>query len=331
MSEGHRVVVYYQTQYDHSLPPTTPFGAYVSPLPLLHIITHLIIAAFHLNLSPNLPIKLALNDNGPDEDFFAQMWEDVAVLKNGGVKILGMLGGAAPGSYDCLTPTNFDTFYPLLRDMITNHGLDGMDLDVEQAVSLTDIQHLIDQLKSDFGDDFIITLAPVSSALEEGANLSGFDYIALEQSHGSKISWYNGQFYSGFGSIFPDDQYIDITSFDGGLIHPSRLVATTLTNPDDGFGYVDPYEVVSSIKALVDKFGDDFGGVAGWEYFNSLPGDGEPEMWAQLMTNTLRDEEAKADKKASNVKRVLGRERERKEFERRRESEKWVGFARRHV
>jgi hypothetical protein len=38
-SEGHRVAVYYQTQYDKSLASNSPFGHYVSPLPLLTLIT----------------------------------------------------------------------------------------------------------------------------------------------------------------------------------------------------------------------------------------------------------------------------------------------------
>jgi len=297
MADAHhtaqRTVVYYQTQYDHSLPPTTQWGAYVSPLPLLHLVTHLILAAFHINA--NLPIKLALNDNAPDDPYYDQMWKDVAVMKQSGVKVMGMLGGAAPGSYDCLVPDQFDTYYPMLRDTIKQYGIDGMDLDVEQAVSLSDIVHLITQLKSDFGPNFIITLAPVASALEEEANLSGFDYIELEKQVGSSIGWYNAQFYSGFGTVFPDDQYINITQYGMGL-DSSRLVAGVLTNPDNGGGYVDPDEVVASIKALSAKYGSKFGGVAGWEYFNSLPSQTEPWQWATLMTDTMKNISAQANR-----------------------------------
>jgi len=198
-----------------------------------------------------------------------------------------MLGGAAPGSYECLVPDQFDTYYPLLRDAIRQYDIDGMDLDVEQAVSLEDIVHLITQLRTDFGQDFIITLAPVASALVEAANLSGFDYIELEKQVGPSISWYNAQFYSGFGTVFPDDQYINITQYGMGL-DPSRLVATVLTNPDSGFGYVDPDEVVSSITALIAKFGAKFGGVAGWEYFNSVPSQSKPWQWAGMMTRAMK-------------------------------------------
>ncbi|KAJ7589938.1 endo-beta-N-acetylglucosaminidase [Mycena floridula] len=283
-SHGHRIAVYYQTQYDNSLEPNSPFGHYVTPLPLLMVITHLILAAFHINMNSS-PV-IALNDNSPDDVFFSQMWTDIGILQDHGIKVIGMLGGAAPGSYDCLTPENFDTYYPILKFYITQYKLDGMDLDVEQTVAIEDIIRLILTLKKDFGPDFIITLAPVASALTEDGNLSGFDYIELEHNVGSHIDWYNAQFYSGFGSLFPDDTYIDIVRF--GL-DPKKLVATTLTNPELGGGYQSPEDVVESVKELVLKYGDSFGGVAGWEYFDSLPGIGQPWQWAVLMGKTMKN------------------------------------------
>jgi len=135
--------------------------------------------------------------------------------------------------------------YPLLRDTLKKYNLDGIDLDVEQSVPLSNIENLIQRLRTDFGGSrdedeeggFLITLAPVASALLEEGNLSGFDYVSLERSSSSWISWYNAQFYSGFGSVFPDDQYINITRSSGGIFHPSRLVAGVLTNGEDGSGY----------------------------------------------------------------------------------------------
>ncbi|KAJ7599560.1 endo-beta-N-acetylglucosaminidase, partial [Mycena floridula] len=283
-SAGHRVAVYYQTQYDNRLASNSPFGHYVSPLPLLMVVTHLILAAFHINL--NSKTTIALNDNSPDDEFFAQMWIDIGVMQNNGVKVMGMLGGAAPGSYACLTPANFDKYYPQLAFYIKKYKLDGMDLDVEQDVPINDIMRLITTLKKDFGPDFIITLAPVASALTEGGNLSGFDYIELEANLGSQINWYNAQFYSGFGSLFPDTQYISIVNYGPGL-SPAKLVAGTLTNPSLGGGWVSPESVVSSVKDLVALYGDSFGGVAGWEYFDSLPSADDPSQWAFLMAASM--------------------------------------------
>jgi hypothetical protein len=227
------------------------------------------------------------------------------IMQSTGIKVIGMLGGAAPGTYTCLTPALFNTYYPVLKGYIKRYvfkmvksyqsiqhrcryHIDGLDLDVEQDTPLADIIHLIKQLKKDFGEHFIITLAPVASALVEEGNLSGFDYITLEKEIGHEIAWYNAQFYSGFGFFFPDDMYLDIVNFGRGL-DPSRLVATTLTNPDDGSGFIDIDQVVSSVTDLAKKHNFNFGGVAGWELWNALPGgENQPYLWAKLMSDTMK-------------------------------------------
>ncbi|KAJ7695056.1 endo-beta-N-acetylglucosaminidase [Mycena rosella] len=307
-ADAHRVAIYYQSQYDNSLAANSPFGHYVTVLPLIGVITHLLLAAFHLNFDD---VSVHLNDFVPEAPFFDQMWGEIAILQSTGIKVIGMLGGAAPGTYNpCLTPENFDTYYPVLAGYITRYHIDGLDLDVEQDMPLDDAIHLIKTLKADFGDDFIITLAPVASALVEGANLSGFDYIELENKVGHHISWYNAQFYSGFGTFFPDDLYLDIVGFGQGL-DPSRLVATTLTSPDEGSGFIDIDSVTSSVQALAQKQHFNFGGVAGWEYFNSLPGgNNQPYLWANLMASTmaeLQTNQTQLAKSKSTRSRVLPR------------------------
>ncbi|KAJ6581178.1 endo-beta-N-acetylglucosaminidase [Mycena capillaripes] len=281
---GHRVAMYYQSQYDNNLPANSPFGHFVTPLPLIALITHLLLAAFHINFDD---VSVHLNDNVPEDPIFTQMWSEIGILQSTGIKVIGMLGGAAPGTYTCLTPELFDTYYPVLAGYVHRFHLDGLDLDVEQDTPLDDIIHLIERLKADFGDSFIITLAPVASALLEGGNLSGFDYIELDKRVGHLISWYNAQFYSGFGTFFPDDMYLKIVNFGKGL-HPSRLVATTVTNPDGNSGFIDIDEVVSSVKDLAQKQHFEFGGVAGWEYWNALPGgDDQPYLWANIMHDAM--------------------------------------------
>lgn len=106
-----------------------------------------------------------------------------------------MLGGAAKGSYQKLDGdrTSFLRYYEPLRQMVRQLGFDGLDLDVEEDMSLAGIVRLIDQLKFDFGSGFIITLAPVATALQGLRHLSGFDYEALEKAMGRHIAWYNTQ------------------------------------------------------------------------------------------------------------------------------------------
>src|SRR5699024_4452531 len=95
-----------------------------------------------------------------------------------GVRVLGMLGGAAPGTFTRLdgSDAQFEAYYAPLRDLVRQRSLDGLDLDVEENMSLGGVIRLIDRLRADFGPGFIITLAPVAMAmLDAEKNLSGFD------------------------------------------------------------------------------------------------------------------------------------------------------------
>ncbi|KAK1770418.1 chitinase [Phialemonium atrogriseum] len=277
-----RIITYYQTHHD-------PSGKPISVLPLLTEpgigLTHLILAAIHINQDP---AALTLNDHPPSHPRFTTLWAELRVLQASGVKVLGMLGGAAPGTYARLDGDRavFEAYYAPVRDLVRARRLDGLDLDVEEPMSLGGIVRLIDRLRADFGPAFIITLAPVAAALVTPArNLSGFAYGALEALRGREIAWYNAQFYCGWGDCSNTLMY-------GALMAmgwPARkVVVGVVTNPENGSGYV-PWDVLASvIPALADRY-PGFGGVMGWEYFNGLPGGRErPWEWAELMTALLR-------------------------------------------
>jgi hypothetical protein len=88
-----RLIVYYQTHHDS-------LGKPISALPLIGSgVTHVYIAAIHLNDPPE---DITLNDNHPDHERNGQLWDEVKTLQDNGVKVLGMLGGAARGSYQRL-------------------------------------------------------------------------------------------------------------------------------------------------------------------------------------------------------------------------------------
>ncbi|KAL2004184.1 hypothetical protein VTN02DRAFT_5833 [Thermoascus thermophilus] len=279
-SSRPRIICYHQTIRPNN-------GDYVSMLPLLHNntgITHIIIAAFHINSEPG---DITLNDDPPDSPKFAPLWAEVPLVKQAGVKVMGMLGGAAPGSFKRLdgSQEQFESFYAPLLAVVRRSGLDGLDLDVEEEMSLQGIIRLIDRLKSDLGDGFIISLAPVAAALLAMGNLSGFDYFQLEQARGSKISWYNAQFYNGWGPAEDPRMYAAIIARGWPA---QKVVYGLLTNPSNGSqGYV-PRETITRILAvLVEQF-PDFGGVMGWEYFNSLPGEKQkPWQWAAEMSLSM--------------------------------------------
>ncbi|KAL2179085.1 glycoside hydrolase family 18 protein [Thermothelomyces heterothallicus CBS 202.75] len=291
-----RVITYYQTHH-------TPSGKPISVLPLLQQpgigITHVILAAIHINEDP---AGLTLNDHPPSDPRFTTLWAEMRVLQASGVKVLGMLGGAAPGTYARLDLNSngngnggdddgaFEAYYRPLAELIRERGLDGLDLDVEEPMSLGGIVRLIDRLRADFGPDFLITLAPVASALLDPLrNLSGFDYEALEVLRGRDIAWYNAQFYCGWGDCSNPVMY-EMLLAKGWP--PDKIVVGLLTNPDNGSGWV-PWNLLSGVLPLLAGRHPRFGGVMGWEYFNSLPGGKErPWEWAQVMTALVKGRRA---------------------------------------
>ena len=278
-----RLAIYYQTTHDPS--GTVP----ISMLPLITekniALTHLIVCSFHINLNS----EIHLNDFPPGDPHFATLWEEAKILKAAGVRITGMVGGAAPGSFSTQTldgnDATFEHYYGQLRDVIALYGLQGMDLDVEQSMSQAGITRLVNRLSADFGPDFDVTLAPVASALNGGSNLSGFNYKTLETAAGSKIGFYNAQFYNGFGSM------ATTRSFDAVVANgfaANKVLAGQVTNPSSGSQFVAFATLNATIQALRAKYGE-IGGVMGWEYFNSKPGDtARPWEWAQEMTKILR-------------------------------------------
>lgn len=283
VGEGPKVILYHQT---HHRPRS---GEAVSLLPLITAatgVTHVIVAAFHVNDRPG---DITLNDHKPDHERFETLWNETAWLQASGVKVLGMLGGAAKGTFARLDGDNaarFESFYVPIRDIIRHHRLDGVDLDVEEEMSINGIVRLIDRLRADFGASFLITLAPVATALLPGQkHLSGFDYSQLERMRGHEIAWYNTQFYCGWGDA-STTQWYDAIIFAGW--RPEKVVFGLITNPHTGAGHVDFPQMSIVLSTLRSRY-PTFGGVMGWEYFNALPGrQAKPWEWAANMSRTIR-------------------------------------------
>lgn len=192
-----------------------------------------------------------------------------------------------------------------------------MDLDIEEPTSLALTSKLLQRLNTDFGPSFILTLAPVLPALlplkpylttfcyrllhpelppaaplirsfikahllGSRNHLSGFNHFELESSDaGRLVHWYNVQFYCGWGDA-GDERLYEAMVASGW--NPCRLVLGVITNPENGSGYVDLPRLGSCIGKLKQKYGDNFGGIMGWEYFNA---GGNPESWVRSIAGLL--------------------------------------------
>ncbi|KAF4627495.1 hypothetical protein G7Y89_g10657 [Cudoniella acicularis] len=284
-----RLVMYVQTF-------TTPTKERLSLLPLVEHqtkVTHVILASVHLHEEPG---QIRLNDDPFDSPVWDTTWEEVKVLQNHGIKVMAMLGGAAAGTYKRLngTDTEFYSYYHPLRDLIGKYKLDGLDIDIEETVDVSVPFRLMNALRRDFGPGFIITMAPLASALSDklGQNLSGFSYFDLDAfatvpgSDEKLISWFNGMFYGGFARGPPFFQSVVDAGWD-----PSRVVMGVLDCSEDGQpnGFVHIETLQQTIRNLRELY-PGFGGVAGWEYHDAGMSDGdvyEPWAWVKKIGQAL--------------------------------------------
>jgi hypothetical protein len=105
-TEPSRLVMYVQTF-------KTPDKEPLSLLPLIEKhtqVTHIILASLHLH---DVPGEIRLNDDRLESPIWDNLWHEVWLLRQNGIKVMGLLGGAAGGTYKRLNGTDaqvsFDT------------------------------------------------------------------------------------------------------------------------------------------------------------------------------------------------------------------------------
>ena len=296
-SSNLRIIYYHSTLNER--------GKHISLLPLINnssyiVVTHLMLASLVLFPEGNAEEGLNIWTGGWNTPINASnltdFWSDKAQLQKHGIKVLGSMLGSYP-SLQVANDSTWEKEYGYLRDGLQAHSFDGIDLDIEDAnppsprsIHLNNTIRLIDRIRKDFGHDFLITLSPVASCLSSKCSsqdcISGFNYTALEQKRGKDIAFYNAQFYNGFGEVRTPECYEDIVS--NGFI-PEKVVMGVPSSPysTECSGWV-PWDMLrKTLKTLKTKY-PTFGGVFGWEYFDSEPG-GQvaPWEWSQLMAQWL--------------------------------------------
>ena len=153
---------------------------------------------------------------------------------------------------------DFDIYCNLLYHLLKNKPfISGIDLDIEETVSINNIEMFIRKLKNDFSEeDFIISTAPIQSSLQNDyPGMGGFVYKKLLNSDvGKYINYFNGQFYSDYSK----DAYDEVTK--NG--YSSQKVVMGMLSGED-------FE--EELEKVYLEYGNEFGGVFVWEYFNSNP------------------------------------------------------------
>ena len=239
-------------------------------------VTHIHLSSIHFGLdNENIPY-IHLNDNPPNSKVFDNVWADLETAKQLGIKVILMLGGAGGAFQDLFS--NYDTYYSLLKELILDKRniIDGIDLDIEEIVSLNNVKNLIKTIKTDFGPNFMITMAPVQSSMQtDQPGMGGFIYKALYNSLGSQIDYFNVQCYYDY-SVDAYNQMIK------NGYPEDKLVMGSISSQDIT-------QNINTIKKIV-KIYPNIGGVFNWEYCDSptlKSCDGNHGIWSQLMSEAL--------------------------------------------
>ena len=219
--------------------------------------------------------SIYLNDNKPDDLIFNELWLQTEQASNQGCIIMLMMGGAGFAYKELFS--DFDTYYPLLRDLINNKSfIRGIDLDIEELTTIENVKKIINQLNQDFGEEFLITMAPISASLQnDGSSMAGFNYKQLYLSEeGKRIKWFNTQCYNSF--TFETYDAIMNNGYP-----PEKVVMGMESGQFDSNTF---HSALTEVKKIKEKY-PTFAGVFDWEYLNAPPDSGDPSQWAKLMKN----------------------------------------------
>jgi len=261
-----RIIYYYQTfvGLNDILTPDTK-------------VTHIHLSSIHFGTDSNNNPYIHLNNNKPDNKIFDSVWNDLETAKQLGIKVILMVGGAGGAFQDLFS--NFDTYYSLLKELILNKKdiIDGIDLDIEEPVTLHNVENLIKTIKADFGESFIITMAPIQSSMQtDQPGMGGFIYKTLYKSCGNLIDYFNVQCYYDYS--FDAYKQIIKNGYTEDKIVMGSISSQDITNN------------INTIKKIVEVY-PKIGGVFNWEYYDSpsLKSNENHGTWSRLMAEALNE------------------------------------------
>lgn len=231
------------------------------------------VSSIHFGKDKNGEKSIYLNDNKPYDNLFDNLWLQTEKASVQGCKIILMMGGAGLAYKELFS--DFKTYYTLLKKLIADKTwITGIDLDIEEPTKIEDIKMLINQLINDFGEEFTITMAPVSGSLQQdGGSIAGINYKELYLStEGKHISWFNTQCYDSFS--FETYETIINNGYP-----PDKIV---MGMESGQFSEETFPKALNEVKKIREKY-QTFAGVFDWEYLNAPPNKEDPSQWATFM------------------------------------------------
>ena len=261
MAAKNRVIYYYQT-----------FCGLDAIIQSNHKPDAIHLSSVHFGLDTENHPYVHINNNTPSDPKFSSLWDQLQKCKGQGIEIILMIGGAG-GGYRSLF-SNYSVYYSLLKRLLTDKKelITGIDLDIEEIVTLNDTLKLIKDIKSDF-PDMTISMSPVQFSLETDVpGMGGFCYKDILKT--KLVDYFIGQFYTDY----------TLESFEKCVKNgypAEKIVMGGISGQDFGSNL----NTITEIK----KVYPDFGGVSIWEYFNAPLGGADtsynynPNIWGQIV------------------------------------------------
>ena len=245
------------------------------------VVDTIIVSSIHFGNNKDGTPYIHMNDLEPSNKAFDIVWNQTKLLSDKYNKEILLMMGGAGGAYGELFK-NYDVYYPMLVNTIKTHNwIKGVDLDIEEPVSISGVQKLIRDIHSDFGDSFTITMAPLASSLmSDQGGMGGFIYKDLFTSEEGKfITRFNVQAYGSYN-------YETFESMVNNGYPADKLVLGMLSGQFNKDAFA---TALIEIRKIVNIYGN-IGGVFDWEYFDAPPNPNDPSEWAKYMSEIIKPE-----------------------------------------
>ena len=188
-----------------------------------------------------------------------QFINDIQTLHSRGQKVILSVGGQN-GTISVSDPASASTFASSVDAIIKQYGFDGVDIDLENGVDPTYMASALEQLSSDVGSSFIVTLAPQTVDTQSVQD----DYMQLALNIKSILTMINTQYYNS-GAMIGCDQNVysegsvnfmtalACIELQGGLSASQVGLGLPSSPSAAGSGYVSPSLVNSALDCLASR------------------------------------------------------------------------------